>query len=227
MAIRTILNIRRLNAQSWLRDKFVPKRAHISGHNAAYSPETEVIPVINFNGKFLKTEIRSVCESEGLIHPTIHLFLFDDNGRLLVQKRGAGKVGSGGKLAQSVEGHISLVAESYNPKDIVLQRSLFKMTYELLGVDLCDQRLIKTFPYQSMDRNNREMVFFYESRYCGKVQPNYTGIRWAAFFKMEDIRDRSIQAPGLFSRSFLMDLNLYWTEKSHERSAVRYTSSGL
>lgn len=217
MAIRFISKLKYHNSKSWLRNVIAPKSSqHISGYTAGYSPNTEVIPVIDRHGNFVRSELRSVCENQGLLHPTVHLFLFDDKGRLLVQKRGAGKASSPGKLAQSVGGHVSI--SQHDPENIKLEWSLFKETHEELGIALKEHRLVWTFPYASNKGLNNEKVYLFEGRYDGKIRPNYSEVQWAAFFKMEDIKAQTKKTPELFSTSFLKDLEVYWAQQSLRRS---------
>lgn len=221
MAVRFNSKIKYLNAKSWVKNVFVtPKARHISGYTAGYSPNTEFIPVIDREGNFVKKELRSVCESRGLLHPTVHLFLFDNKGRLLVQKRGAGKASSPGKLAQSVGGHVSIKA--FDPENIDLEWSLYRETHEELGISLKNYRFLWKYSYISNNEHNKEKVYLFEGRHNGIIRPNYSEVQWAAFFNMEEVRAQAKKTCELFSTSFIEDLKAYdLAKKSYGQLQVK------
>ena len=67
----------------------------------------ELVDILNEDGNYTgRTEMKSVAHKNGLFHPTIHVWLFTRNGRLLIQKRGKNKKSFPLLWDVSVAGHI-------------------------------------------------------------------------------------------------------------------------
>lgn len=70
--------------------------------------DNELLPVVSEAGQVIGSEKRSVCHNgiSKILHPVVHLHLFDRCGRLLLQKRSALKKVQPGKWDTAVGGHI-------------------------------------------------------------------------------------------------------------------------
>jgi len=79
--------------------KFVPMN---------YTNPEELFPVVDEDGKQIGTALRSVCHDgkSKLLHPVVHLHLFNNKGELFLQKRSMSKDIQPGKWDTSVGGHI-------------------------------------------------------------------------------------------------------------------------
>jgi isopentenyldiphosphate isomerase len=71
--------------------------------------QDEVFPVVDENGNTIGEALRSVCHDgkSMLLHPVVHLHLFNSEGKLFLQKRSFSKDIQPGKWDTSVGGHIS------------------------------------------------------------------------------------------------------------------------
>lgn len=68
----------------------------------------ELLPLVDPSGRVIGSAPRSRCHSsERLLHPVVHLHLFDKSGRLLLQLRSASKLIQPGKWDTAVGGHVS------------------------------------------------------------------------------------------------------------------------
>lgn len=68
----------------------------------------EQLPIVDENGKVIGKAPRSVCHSDrSLLHPVIHLHVFNTKGKLYLQKRSMTKKIQPGKWDTAVGGHIS------------------------------------------------------------------------------------------------------------------------
>lgn len=72
----------------------------------------EFLDVINEEDMVLRKETRSAVHSKGLWHRGAHVFLFTEDGRMLIQKRSADRVQSPSLLDCSVSEHVK-AGESY------------------------------------------------------------------------------------------------------------------
>lgn len=67
----------------------------------------ELVDILDSDGNYTgRTEMKSVAHKNGLFHPTIHVWLYTGDGRLLIQKRGRDKKSFPLLWDVSVAGHI-------------------------------------------------------------------------------------------------------------------------
>ena len=70
---------------------------------------TEIFPIVNENGEVVGKATRKECHSGSmLLHPVVHLHIFDNQGRLYLQKRSMDKDIQPGKWDTAVGGHLDL-----------------------------------------------------------------------------------------------------------------------
>ena len=69
----------------------------------------EIFPIVDEQGNVIGEAPRSVCHNgkSKLLHPVVHLHLFNSSGRLFLQKRAFHKDTYPGKWDTSVGGHVS------------------------------------------------------------------------------------------------------------------------
>lgn len=69
----------------------------------------EMFPIVDENGMIVGSATRGECHNGSkLLHPVVHLHVFDTDGRLYLQKRPAWKDIQPGKWDTAVGGHIDL-----------------------------------------------------------------------------------------------------------------------
>lgn len=109
----------------------------------------ELFPVVDEEGNIIGSATRGECHGGSkLLHPVVHLHVFDRNGRLYLQKRPGWKDIQPGKWDTAVGGHIDL-GENV---DIALRREV----REELGLTDFKPVFIKSYLFES-DRE-RELV---------------------------------------------------------------------
>ena len=68
---------------------------------------TEIFPLVNEAGEVVGKATRQECHSGSmLLHPVVHLHIFDNQGRLYLQKRSMDKDIQPGKWDTAVGGHV-------------------------------------------------------------------------------------------------------------------------
>src|SRR5512133_1031610 len=74
-----------------------------------YNDPAEYFPIVDEEGNTIGTAPRSVCHDgkSMLLHPVVHLHLFNTKGELFLQKRSMEKDIQPGKWDTSVGGHVS------------------------------------------------------------------------------------------------------------------------
>ena len=71
--------------------------------------DKEMFPIVDEQGNIIDAATRGECHNGSrLLHPVVHLHLFDKNGRLYLQKRPEWKDIQPGKWDTAVGGHVDL-----------------------------------------------------------------------------------------------------------------------
>ena len=123
----------------------------------------EIFPVVDENGTTVGKATRGECHSGSkLLHPVVHLHLFDSSGRIYLQQRPLWKDIQPGKWDTAVGGHID-----YGE---TVEAALRRETQEELGLtDLSVEFLLK---YVFESERERELVHVFRATYDGDVRPS-------------------------------------------------------
>lgn len=116
----------------------------------------EIFPIVDESGNVIGRATRGECHSGSkLLHPVVHLHLFDSEGRLYLQRRPEWKDIQPGKWDTAVGGHVDYGEE--------VESALIREVREELGLhleSLSEQpRLLRRYVFES-DRE-RELVNAY------------------------------------------------------------------
>lgn len=123
----------------------------------------EMFPVVDEEGNILSAATRGECHSGSmLLHPVVHLHVFNSEGQLYLQKRPDWKDIQPGKWDTAVGGHVDL-GES-------IHEALRREVREELGITDFEPQQLPYYVFQS-DRE-RELVFPFRTTYDGDVKPS-------------------------------------------------------
>lgn len=114
----------------------------------------ELFPLVDTEGNVIGRATRGECHGGSmLLHPVVHLHLFDADGRLYLQRRPEWKDIQPGKWDTAVGGHVDYGEE--------VTDALVRETREELGLEIeaGDARLLRRYVFES-DRE-RELVNAY------------------------------------------------------------------
>jgi len=116
----------------------------------APDPE-ELFPVVDEDGNQISLAPRKICHDgmSMLLHPVVHLHLFDEQGNLFLQKRASTKDLLPGKWDSSVGGHVSPGEDT--------ETALKRETLEELGLKSFEFIFNKKYIWKS--QRERELVF--------------------------------------------------------------------
>lgn len=139
----------------------------------------EMFPIVDEEGNITGAATRGECHSGSkLLHPVVHLHVFNSKGELYLQKRPEWKDIQPGKWDTAAGGHVDL-GESV---DMALKREV----QEELGItDFTPEHLI-TYVFEST--RERELVFVYRTVYDGDISPS-NELDGGRFWSLEEIKE--------------------------------------
>ena len=167
----------------------------------------EIFPIVDEMGKTIGSATRKECHSGSfLLHPVVHLHIFNDNGELYLQKRNLTKDIQPGKWDTAVGGHVNL-----NEK---VEDALYREADEELHI----AGFVPVFAFRYIFRSEveQELVNSYFTRYSGEINPDKSEISEGRFWKLDEINTclgKNIFTPNFESEfSKLMDVSIQRTK---------------
>lgn len=115
-------------------------------------PEEEWLPLVNENGEIIGKAPRSVCHTgEKLLHPVVHIHVFNAQKQVYLQKRPMNKLVQPGKWDTAVGGHISFGE--------TLETALKREAWEEIGLQNFSAKLAKTYRWDTELESELVYVF--------------------------------------------------------------------
>ena len=151
----------------------------------------EIFPIVNSEGEVIGSATRSECHAGTFIlHPVVHLHIFNSKGELYLQKRVMTKTIQPGKWDTAVGGHVDY---GENVEDALLRE-----TREELGVkDFVPEFLMR---YEFRSTIEAEMVYIYRCTYDGSFALDSAEVDEGRFWSLDEIRDNI--GKGVFTPNF-------------------------
>lgn len=158
----------------------------------------EIFPLVDNYGIVIGQATRSQChDGSKLLHPVIHLHIFNDKGQLFLQKRSANKDVQPNKWDSSVAGHIDL---GETPDIAVLREA-----YEEMGIKSIDPIFITKYIIET--DNEIELSYCYYAIYNGEFNFDNDEVSDGKFWNIDDIK--SNLRNGTFTVNFESDFLLF------------------
>lgn len=151
----------------------------------------ELFPIVDLDGNVIGSESREVCHGGSfLLHPVVHLHIFNSAGELYLQKRSMSKDIQPGKWDTSVGGHVD-----YGE---TIEEALHREVREELNV--VDFNPVKAFSYPFRSSREYEMVHSYYTVYDGDIQVDPIEISDGRYWTIDDIE--TALGKGIFTPNF-------------------------
>jgi isopentenyldiphosphate isomerase/intracellular septation protein A len=164
--------------------------------NRKYKNE-EWLPLVNREGKIIGKATRTECHKDkNLLHPVVHLHVFNAKGDLYLQKRPMHKLVQPGKWDTAVGGHISF--------NETVEQSLERESFEEIGISAFTPQLL--FKYEWKSDIESELVFCFVTTYTKEIKPNKTELDGGKFWTLTEIKKQLEK--GLFTPNFEHEFKL-------------------
>lgn len=173
---------------------------------------TEIFPLVNENGVVIGKATRQECHSGSfLLHPVVHLHVFNSRGQLYLQKRALNKDIQPGKWDTSVGGHVgyyesieeitsvedcvgydesieeTISVEGHVGCDETIEAALRREALEELGIQGFEAIYLGKYTYRS-DREF-ELVNSFYTVFDGDISPDPGEISEGRFWDISEIRE--------------------------------------
>jgi isopentenyldiphosphate isomerase len=177
--------------------KFANKHQYIIFNTQIFQMnKTEYFPLVDENGNVIGKASRQECHAGTfLLHPVVHLHVFNAKGELFLQKRSEHKDIQPGKWDTSVGGHVDYGEETIH--------ALYREAKEELGIEI----LNPVFLYQYIFRSEveTELVNTYYVIYDGNINCDPVEISEGKFWKKEEILSHTDL--NVFTQNFTIEFD--------------------
>ena len=149
-------------------------------NNRRFNKE-EWFPVVNNEGMIVGKAPRNVCHNgkSQLLHPVVHLHLFDRSGKLFLQKRSLKKDIQPGKWDTSVGGHVDLGER--------IEEALAREVREEIGITHFNPQFIGRYVWESS--RERELVHSFIAISDNAPVIDKTEIEEGRFWSLQEIKE--------------------------------------
>lgn len=150
----------------------------------------EMFPLVDEEGNITGAASRGECHNGSkLLHPVVHLHVFNSRGELYLQRRPLWKDIQPGKWDTAVGGHVDL-GES-------VEMALRREVREELGMTEFTPETLTHYVFESA--TERELVFVHRTTYDGPVTPS-DELDGGRFWSLDEIREK--MGKGIFTPNF-------------------------
>ena len=139
----------------------------------------ELFPIVDEAGQVIGSATRGECHSGSkLLHPVVHLHVFDSQNRLYLQQRPLWKDIQPGKWDTAVGGHVDLGEE--------IADALRREVREELGIEEFTPEFLLRYVFES--ERERELIHVFRTTYDGDIRPT-AELDGGRFWTLDEIRE--------------------------------------
>ncbi len=161
----------------------------------------EWFPLVDEKGENIGKATRQECHSGGkLLHPVIHLHIYNAAGEIYLQKRAMHKDIQPGKWDTAVGGHVD-----YGE---TIEEALYREAREELGITEFIPEFVTNYIFESSIE--KELVNTYRTIYSGPMYPDPSELEEGRFWTISEIEEnlgKDIFTPN-FEQEYLKVLSL-------------------
>jgi len=153
--------------------------------------QRELFPVVDEEGNVVGSINRKQAhDGTRILHPVVHLHLFNSAGELYLQQRPTWKDIQPGKWDTATGGHVDWGED--------VKTALLREVGEELGVFDFEAHFLGKYVFEG--KRERELVYVFTTTYDGPVHPNPDELAGGRFFSPAEIQD--IMGKGILTPNF-------------------------
>ena len=154
----------------------------------------ELLSLVDEEGHVIGHATRGKChDGSKLLHPVVHLHVFDSRGRLYLQQRPLWKDIQPGKWDTAVGGHVDYGED--------IASALLREVREELGIEDFTPEFLLRYIFES--ERDRELVLVYRTTYDGDICPT-AELDGGRFWTLNEIREAMGQ--GVLTPNFEQEI---------------------
>ena len=164
--------------------------------------QQEMFPIVDGEGTVIGKATRGECHSGArLLHPVVHLHVFNAAGDVYLQKRPEWKDIQPGKWDTAVGGHLD-----YGETP---EKALLREVGEELGITDFIPTFVGKYVFESV--RERELVYVHRTTYDGVIQPSKDELDGGRFWTMQEICEAI--GKGILTPNFESEFQWFFLEK--------------
>ncbi len=168
--------------------------------------QQEIFPVVDESGQVIGSATRGECHSGSkLLHPVVHLHVFNSKGDIYLQKRPEWKDIQPGKWDTAVGGHIDY---GETPEE-----ALHREVREELGITKFCPEQLDMYVFES--QRERELVYVNRTTYDGEICPSAAELDGGRFWTMQEIHEA--MGKGILTPNFESEFKRCFGKKGLNR----------
>lgn len=155
----------------------------------------ELLPIVDENGRVVEAKTREACHNGSrLLHPVVHLHVFNSRGEIFLQKRPEWKDIQPGRWDTACGGHVSYGESA--------EQALKREVNEELGIDDYYPTEVAHYVYDSV--RERELVYVNITIYDLPLHPSKEELSDGRFWTIEEVKGE--MGKGVFTPNFESEL---------------------
>ena len=153
--------------------------------------QQELFPVVNEQGETIgKITRREAHDGTKILHPVVHLHVFNSKGELYLQHRPDWKDIQPGKWDTATGGHVDFGETT--------EQALLREVREELGITEFPPEFVCRYVFEG--KREKELVYVHKTIYDGKITPNEKELQGGRYWSKDEIL--SNMGKGIFTPNF-------------------------
>lgn len=178
--------------------------------------QQEMFPIVDEEGTVTGKATRGECHcGSRLLHPVVHLHVFNSAGDVYLQKRPEWKDIQPGKWDTAVGGHLDY---GETPEE-----ALRREVGEELGMTDFEPQFIGKYVFDS--KRERELVYVNRTTYDGEISPSKDELDGGRFWTMQEIRESMGQ--NVLTPNFEREFHQFFLDKIDKYDLLTKQIGGL
>lgn len=160
---------------------------------------SELIPIVDEAGNIINAATRQEAHNGSkILHPVVHLHVFNSQGDIYLQKRPSWKQIQPNKWDTAVGGHVDFGEN--------IEMALKRETAEELGITELNAELMCSYVFES--ECEKELIYVHKVVYDGEIKPDTNELDGGRFWQQEEIKANI--GKGVFTPNFESEYNKFF-----------------